>query len=163
MAILKEANQKTSVNRQPGEEEHILHDMNEAPKKSSMKKYLLLGVIIVGLGVLTGYVIPKGSGANSLSLTSQGGSTNSGQKIYGSSDTKLFKDMAEGTLKEGGLEGEGTHQLIRPGGESQTVYIKSTVLDLDQFNGKKIRVWGQTNAAQTAGWLMDVGRVEILN
>ena len=27
---------------------------------------------------------------------------------------------------------------------------------------KKIKVWGQTQTAQYAGWLMDVGRVEVL-
>ena len=29
------------------------------------------------------------------------------------------------------------------------------------LGGKKIKVWGQTQTAQYAGWLMDVGRVEV--
>jgi len=33
---------------------------------------------------------------------------------------------------------------------------------LDQFVGRKIQIWGETYKAQKAGWLMDVGRVKIL-
>jgi len=33
---------------------------------------------------------------------------------------------------------------------------------LSKFVGKNIKVWGQTQSAQYAGWLMDVGRVEVL-
>ena len=68
----------------------------------------------------------------------------------------------EGNLESGGINGEGTHKLIRPGGDSQTVYLTSSVLDLNQFVGKKVKVWGQTFSAKKAGWLMDVGRVEVL-
>jgi len=39
--------------------------------------------------------------------------------LYGSNDTKTFKDTAEGTLKEGGIDGEGAFHLERPGGDSQ--------------------------------------------
>ncbi len=83
-------------------------------------------------------------------------------QVYGSSDEKSFKDSAEGTLEKGGVDGEGSHKLIRPGGDSQTVYITSSIINLDQFSGRKVKVWGQTYKAQKAGWLMDVGRVEIV-
>jgi hypothetical protein len=34
---------------------------------------------------------------------------------------------------------------------------------LNEFVGKKVRVWGETHAGKKAGWLMDVGRVEALD
>ena len=51
---------------------------------------------------------------------------------------------------------------MRPGGESQNVYLTSSVVDLDLFVDHKIRIWGETFSAQKAGWLMDVGRVEVI-
>lgn len=80
----------------------------------------------------------------------------------GIKDTKRFPDTAEGKLVEGGIEGEGSFHLERPGGESQNVYLTSSIVDLSEFVGKKVRVMGQTFAGQKAGWLMDVGYVEKL-
>jgi len=51
--------------------------------------------------------------------------------------------------------------LIRPGGDSQNVYLTSTVIDLESFVGKKVEVWGETIGAREAGWLMDVGKVKV--
>lgn len=70
-------------------------------------------------------------------------------------------DSATGVLQEGGLNGEGSHHILRPGGESQTVYLTSSVVDLDQLIGHEVTVWGDTFAAQSAGWLMDVVTVEV--
>ena len=75
---------------------------------------------------------------------------------------KVLRDSAEGTLEGGGIDGEGTHKLIRPGGVSQTVYLTSSILDLEQYVGKKVKVWGEKFAAKKAGWLMDVGKVEVV-
>jgi len=36
------------------------------------------------------------------------------------------------------------------------------VIDLEKFVGRKVKVWGQTFAAQKAGWLMDVGKLKVL-
>ena len=80
----------------------------------------------------------------------------------GIKDKKTFKDNAEGILRDGGIEGEGQFHLERPGGISQNVYLTSTTVDLSQLIGKKVRVWGETFSAQKAGWLMDVGLVEVL-
>jgi len=52
--------------------------------------------------------------------------------------------------------------LQRTGGESQNVYLTSTAVDLSKFLGKKVRVWGETFQGEKAGWLMDVGLVEVL-
>lgn len=81
---------------------------------------------------------------------------------YGVSDTQAFTDSAEGEVTGGGIDGEGSHHLIREGGESQYVYLTSSIIDLDQFIGREVKVWGQTFEAQKAGWLMDVGRLEII-
>ena len=79
-----------------------------------------------------------------------------GQEING------FRDSAEGVLLKGGIEGEGSHRILRPGGETQTVYLTSSVIDLSPFVDHKVKVWGETFAAQKANWLMDVGRVEVI-
>lgn len=139
---------------------NLLHNMdNSAP---SLKKYYLIGLAVIISGVVTGLVLSKAKSSGGSSLAGSLNPLSGGQKVVGSADTSTFKDMAEGQLQKGGIDGEGTHKLIRPGGDSQTVYLTSTVLDLDQFVGKKVRVWGQTYSAKTAGWLMDVGRVQVL-
>jgi hypothetical protein len=33
---------------------------------------------------------------------------------------------------------------------------------LDQFTGKQVEVFGQTIRAKSVGWLMDVGRVKVI-
>lgn len=133
---------------------------NESPLLS--KKLIIILLVLAVLGVGTGYFISqKGSvnvGEGTINLTK--GST--GGNIIGSDDKKTFKDVAEGVLKGGGIDGEGAYHLVRPGGDSQNVYLTSSIVDLSLVVGKKVRVWGQTQSAKHAGWLMDVGRVEIL-
>ena len=51
---------------------------------------------------------------------------------------------------------------MRPGGPSQNVYLTSSVVDLNLFVDHKVQIWGESFAAHKAGWLMDVGRVKIL-
>lgn len=123
-----------------------------------------LAILIVALGTFTGYwfvgrgqvaVSEGGSGVIAESAIVKGAE-------FGFKDASTFKDTAEGVVEAGGVDGEGTHRLIREGGPSQTVYLISSVLDMDQFVGKKVQIWGETNKAQKAAWLMDVGRVKIL-
>ena len=114
-------------------------------------------MLLVLLGIGTGYLLSHST------ITGVGvkpGIVNTG-KVSGSTDTTTFKDSAVGVLQKDGTDGEGTHQLIRDGGPSQTVTLMSSVVDLDQYVGKKVKVYGQTLAAQKAAWLMDVGRVEL--
>lgn len=123
---------------------------------------ILVAVIILGTG--TGYilsttktsVVSQKEGSESESPSVSKGT------IVGSNDLKTFKDTAEGVLKEGGIEGEGQFHLDRPGGVSQNVYLTSSIIDLSQFLERKVKVNGETNKAQKAGWLMDVGRLEVL-
>ena len=119
-------------------------------KKSIMdKKAFIVLFAVVLFGGLTGVI-----------LASMGGGAGSNS---GSSDApKTAKDQAEGVLKEGGIDGEGAYHLERPGGESQNVYLTSSIIDLSEYIDRKVKVWGETNAAKSAGWLMDVGRLQIL-
>lgn len=80
---------------------------------------------------------------------------------FGVDDTDLFPDTVTGYLSQGGINGEGTHSLLRSGGISQTVYLTSSIVDLDEFVGHQVTIWGETFTGQKAGWLMDVGRVRI--
>lgn len=125
--------------------------------------FLVGAAFIIILGVLTGYLLAtKGISKTTTGKTTASVGDLGKGTVVGSSDTKTFKDSTEGVLKAGGIDGEGSHHLERPGGVSQTVYLTSSIVDLDQFIDKKVKVWGETNKARKAGWLMDVGKVEIL-
>ena len=144
----------------------------ELPK--SPNKFILPALVIVflGLGVYSG-VLLKSSKASGGSLIGGGGLSGiqseipeSGVKvgdIFGSPDEKAFNTTATGVLDKGGINGEGTHKLVRPGGVSQTVYLTSTVIDLDQLVNHQVTIWGETFKGQKAGWLMDVGRAKVEN
>lgn len=156
----KSVNQTINLNELP--REPLVHQMQESYNLYS-RKAILIVIAIVLAGGLSGFLLSRNSARSGTSTSSDKKTAGQGAKFaVGSSDTKTFPDSAEGNLEANGVNGEGTHRLIRPGGESQTVYLTSSVLDLNQFVGKKVRVWGQTYAAKKAGWLMDVGKVEVL-
>ena len=123
---------------------------------------LIAGVVLVILaGIGTGWLLSgRAKIAGSSSQTGPGAET--GPKEAGLADEKTFRDTAEGTLEEGGIAGEGTHHLVRDGGPSQNVYLTSTVIDLESFVGKKVQVWGETISARKAGWLMDIGKIKVV-
>jgi len=144
--------------------EELMHGFKDS--KSSLFSPKLLGIllVVVLLGMGSGYFLSDKNGGGS-SVTPGKRLLGSGVekgKTYGDGDSKTFKDTAEGTLKEGGIEGEGQYHLVRPGGDSQNVYITSSQVDLSLFIDRKVKVWGATQTAQVAGWLMDVGRVQVL-
>lgn len=118
-------------------------------------------VTLVLLGIGTGYLLSGNTKLTSKEETESSKMVKT-DKIEGIADTKNFKDSAEGTLEKGGMNGEGTHKLVREGGPSQTAYLVSSVIDMDSYAGKKVKVWGETFAAKKAAWLMDVGKIEIL-
>jgi len=148
---------------QEAQKQPLVHDFNQENLKNAFTpKVIVLLVVVVIAGLLSGYFISNKTGPSSVKTTSVSGSNASTGTVVGSNDTSTFKDTAEGTLKEGGVDGEGAFHLERPGGVSQNVYLTSSSVDLSKFIGKKIKVWGQTQKAQHAGWLMDVGRIEVL-
>ncbi len=124
----------------------------------------LVVVLLLGLG--TGYLIKnkvggatRGDGPVIARNVPEAGLKEG--DIIGEQSAKEFKDSVTGVLQKGGLDGEGSHKLLRPGGVSQTVYLTSSIIDLDEFVGHQITVWGETFKGQKAGWLMDVGRVKV--
>lgn len=126
----------------------------------------LIVVLVILAGVASGYALsqffPKTTSTSTLSPASQADISNVKTGDTFGVESDAFSDTADGILEKGGINGEGSHKLIRPGGESQTVYLTSSVVDLDELVGHKVTVWGETFDAQKAGWLMDVGRVKVL-
>lgn len=128
---------------------------------------VLTWLVIVVLGVATGWFLSSGA-----TLPGRGGSkapkgvaapgAEDAAGEAGLADESTFRDSAEGKLERGGINGEGTHHLVREGGESKYVYLTSTVIDLDSFAGKEVQVWGETISGQQAGWLMDVGKIKVV-
>lgn len=151
------------------EDKELIHSFEgeKDTKRAARPNAAIVFVAIIILGVVSGFVFTSVKGGKTVttqSPSSQATAADAAKKgaIIGSADEKTFKDSAEGTLKPGGIDGEGAYHLERPGGDSQNVYLTSSAVDLSLFVNKKIKVWGQTNKAQVAGWLMDVGRVQVL-
>lgn len=140
--------------------QNIVNKFSDTNNKESMKMVgIAILVILAGIltgGLLSGRLLAKG--ARSVTVPN----VKSSSSEAGSKDEKTFKDTATGVLKSGGIKGEGTFHLERPGGETQTVYLTSTVIDLSTFSGKKVQIWGQTYAGKNTPWLMDVGRVKVV-
>lgn len=141
-------------------EDNLIHQIEEKKETISYQLFFSLVAITVILGIFFGYGISQIK-TNQTTQINNKKIINSEKKI-GVVDKSTFKDSAEGVLKEGGIDGEGNFHLEREGGPSQNVYLTSSTVDLSQFLGKKIKVWGQTFKSQKAGWLMDVGLVEII-
>lgn len=133
-------------------------------EKPQPKPLLILTLfLVIGFGIITGFLFSKVYGPNKEEIKK--GVISQGEIKVGvefGSKSQAFKDTAIGVLEKGGINGEGTHHLVREGGPSQTAYLTSSVLDLDQFVGRKVQVWGETFQGQKAGWFMDVGRLKIL-
>ena len=122
---------------------------------------LLLGVVIaaVVLGTISGYFLSnKAPGGGGLASGRLAPGPKTAQQ-----DASTFKDFAEGIIKvkpqpTGGEYTEGTHSLVREG--AVPVAITSSVVDLSKYEGKKVKVFGETQKAIKEGWLMDVGKIE---
>lgn len=158
---------KNPISSVPQQAQSVLKQFS-GPKPSPKKVAILVSaaVLVVVLAVGSGWLLSgKGKviGTNTAVGSNQPvpGAKKSATEA-GISDTKAFPDTATGTLKSGGIKGEGTHHLERDGGVSQNVYLTSSVIDLESFVGKKVQVWGQTISGKEAGWLMDVGRVKVV-
>ena len=161
---------------QPRVDDPMLSSHNQAPiasktmKKRPVGPLLITVLVTVLLGVGTGFLLNKqfpaggsmgGNGATPVAQVATG-DVKAGD-VFGSTDASAFKDSASGFLEAGPADGEGSHNLVRPGGVTQTVTLTSYVTDLSKFEGMEVKVWGETFRGQKAGWLMDVGRVEVVN
>lgn len=125
--------------------------------KSGLNFKLLIAVLVVSViaGVGTGYLMASGSGRR-IPLMSKA-------PEHASEDQKTFRDFAEGKVTkkpDSDKNSQGTHLLIRDG--ATPVLLTSSVLDLSEYENKKVKIFGETNSMPGAGWFMDVGRVEVI-
>jgi hypothetical protein len=150
-------------------EDTLMEDrVMEPVKKSKFMPMLVVIGIILGLG--TGFYIAQkqlllAGGSSSMSGDAQQLTSSTAVKkgdVFGSADESTFTDQAEGILQPGGIDGEGSHHIERGENKSQWVYVTSSVVDLDLLVGNRVTVWGQTNTGKKAGWLMDVGRLKVV-
>ncbi len=125
--------------------------------KKEARIVLIVYAFLMVLGIGTGYLLAQKGG----SPLAPKGTPITTNKVVGVQDASTFKDCTSGKLEKDGVEGEGTHKLIREGGPSQTAYLISSVIDLDQYVGLNVNVCGETFAAKKVSWLMDVGRLEL--
>lgn len=126
----------------------------------------MIGILVFAViaGLITGYSLSgnKQSGGMMISTKLPNQAPKSAVQ-----DTQTFRDFAEGTLqakptpKTTADYSEGSYMLTRSG--AVPVALTSSVVDLSQYVGKKVKVFGETQKALKQGWLMDVGRVEVVN
>jgi hypothetical protein len=127
---------------------------------SAKRIYALILILAIFSGSATGYILASSKSPSTVATKQTQGPITKAQQ-----DNKTFKDFAEGTIqkkpdpKKGQDYGEGTHLLIRQ--NAVPVALTSSVVDLSQYEGKKVKVFGETQKALKEGWLMDVGRVEV--
>ena len=156
---------QSTSNSQPLVEEKI---MEPKPQKNMLLPIMIIIGILAGLG--TGYFVAQKKlllagdteiGGGMAQNPTSAGAVKAGD-TFGAKDESTFRDSAEGVLQPGGIDGEGSHHIERGANKSQWVYITSSVVDLDLFVGNRVTVWGETNSSKKAGWLMDVGKLKVL-
>lgn len=159
-------------NQAPGvkKSKPILRQFDEKSKGwgSAVASAFIIFIIIVG-GIFTGYLLSRGSEGKAATKKTKKLNGNveliESKKEAGIKDPDVFSDSTEGKLEVNDFSKvkEGSHKLLRVGGESQTAYLTSTVIDLNKYVGQCVQVWGETFSGKEAGWLMDVGRIKILD
>lgn len=133
---------------------------------SPLKKNIVLGlisVVVVLAGIGTGYLLSGvGKKSSNISGSKSAGSVVTTKNEAGIADESKFATTTDGVLEEGGIGGEGTYHLVRGSGPSQYAYLTSSVVDLSTFVGKKVQIWGDTMSGKKAGWLIDVGKIKVV-
>ena len=155
--------QPKAIEKAKSDKPHLLKKIPKGDKKETA--FLIAGaLVVVLLGTATGWLFSGGLKTTRLGAVKDGSIPGVEQTPMeaGMTDESKLPDTAEGTLEEGGIEGEGTYHLVREGGPAKYVYMTSTVIDLQSFVGKTVKVWGETLSAQKAGWLMDVGKIKVI-
>lgn len=143
----------------------IVRPLAEKPsgQKPAVPFIILISVIIIVVGVLTGFFLHKFQSSKGPVINGKQVEVVNTPTEEGVKDAASFKDTATGKLvvNDGKITTEGSHILVRDG-VSQNVYLTSSVVDLEKYVGKTVQVWGETFQGQKAGWLMDVGRIKIV-
>lgn len=123
---------------------------------SSNKAFIGVLATSIVLGIISGYLLSSSKKTTTPVVDKP--------KTAGQ-DTRTFRDFAEGTIQKRPESKnpeeyiEGTHVLVRDG--AVPVALTSSVVDLSEYEGKKVKVLGETQKAIKEGWLMDVGKVEV--
>lgn len=136
---------------------NLLHRLKSVSKTNRIFVIVLVVAILSGLG--TGYVLAKSDQAGKYPA----GTITTENAKSPDQDKRTFRDFAEGKVTKkpeakNGAYSEGTHLLVRDSGVP--VALTSSVVDLTQYENKRVKVYGETQKAVKEGWLMDVGRVE---
>jgi hypothetical protein len=153
-------------------------NLNESKPKITINPKIPKSIIaiVVILGLTSGFwlsrILPSSTSSNKLSQELNKNDAISTDQISGSeqlepgvvygNSSAIFSDSAQGVVTAGNINGEGTHILVREGGDSQRVSLTSSTVDLDLFIDKKVIVKGQTNDSRKTGWLLDVGNIKII-
>lgn len=141
------------------EEKSILKRLNFSENSTKIYSGVVIFAIIAGIG--TGFLLS--TSASGQKIGSQISLNQHPQAPQ--ADTKTFSDFAEGKItkkpepKKGQIPTEGTHLLIRDGATEVT--LTSSVVDLSQYENKKVKVYGSTQQVPNVAWFMDVGKVEV--
>lgn len=137
--------------------------VSKLENKAPINKNLILGIIslvVVLAGVGAGYLL---SGVNKkLPGIGTTGEIKVSKNEAGIADESKFSTTTDGVLEEGGIGGEGTYHLVRGVGPSQYAYLTSSAVDMGPFVGKKVQIWGETMSGKKAGWLIDVGKIKVI-
>lgn len=129
---------------------------------SSLNKNIVLGIIsvvVVLAGIGAGYLF---SGVGKSSTLNPSNEIIVTKNEAGIADESKFSTTTDGVLEEGGIGGEGNYHLVRGSGPSQYAYLTSSAVDLEPFLGKKVQIWGETMSGKKAGWLIDVGKIKVM-
>lgn len=150
-----------------GSQNPILKRITETREKLGLTRERKTTLIFAGLvlaGVATGYGLYWRQTMGTVRLAGKNVELVKTPTEEGVKDAATFPDTATGILAEndGKITDEGTHILVR-GDISQNVYLTSSVIDLSKYVGKKTQIWGETFRGLKAGWLMDVGRVKVVD
>lgn len=137
--------------------------ITKALTSSDNPSRLLLTIVMLSvvLGLITGFVLSSKGGDQGLTSAGLGAPPAKNPET----DTRTFKDFAEGVIKAKPRDltskenTGGTHLLIRED-NAIPVTLTSSVVDLSKYEGKKVKVFGQTQAVPKVDWFMDVGKVE---
>jgi hypothetical protein len=128
--------------------------------QSHVKLFGSILILALVAGVTTGYFLSASGNSNKENnLIPINNTPKTAQQ-----DNRTFRDFAEGKItkkpepKAGDDYGEGTHLLVRQ--NAVPVALTSSVVDLSQYEGKNVKIYGETQKAIKEGWLMDVGKVE---
>lgn len=119
--------------------------------------FLVVLAVAVVAGITTGFTLAKKNSGGSLSGVLVEYPKTAQQ------DNRTFRDFAEGTIQKkpeakNSDYGEGTHILVREVGIP--VALTSSVVDLSEYEGKKVKVFGETQKGNKEAWFMDVGKIE---